>query len=168
MKKNRIVAVLSLSISLFIFGCMGSGENSAQAGQMKDFTLSDLQNKKVSLQSVLGAHKAVLVNFWATWCPPCREEIPGLIELQKKYQGQGFTVLGVDVGESLSKVEKFSKKNGINYPVLLDKNQAVAQQNNIVGIPTSFLVASNGTILGEYHAYTPELVADVKKAIQSN
>ncbi len=164
--KNKINVVACLAVSLFIFGCAGSGEKNAIAAQMQDFTLKDLDNKEVSLSSLLKTHKAVLVNFWATWCPPCREEIPGLIELQKAKGGDAFTILGVDVGESEQKVSKFVKKLGINYPVLLDRDQSVSEKNGIVGIPTSFLVASDGTILGTYHAYTPKLVADVEKAIQ--
>ncbi len=164
--KNRMAVIVCISVSLFIFGCVGAPQSVAQSGQMQDFTLKNTEGKEVSLSTVLKSHKAVLVNFWATWCPPCREEIPGLIDLQKTKGGETFTVLGIDVGESSQKVSNFAKKNGINYPVLLDAEQSVAEKNGIVGIPTSFLVSSEGKILGEYHEYSPELVADVEKAIR--
>ena len=164
--RNKLGAVACLAASLFVFGCAGSAEKNAIAAQIQDFTLKDLENKEVSLSSVLKVHKAVLINFWATWCPPCREEIPGLINLQKTKGGDAFTVLGVDIGESGKKVSGFVKKYGINYPVLLDADQNVSEKNGIVGIPTSFLVASDGTILGEYHSYSPKLVADVERAVR--
>ena len=161
MKKYMSLAVC-LAVSLLVFGCANAG----QAGEAKNFTLKDLEGKNTSLDSVLKSHKAVLVNFWATWCPPCREEIPGLIKLQKNHGGDSFTILGIDEGESATKVSNFVKKIGINYPVLLDSDQSAAEDYRVVGIPTSYLISSEGKILGEYHAYTPELVADVESAIK--
>ena len=151
----------ALAVCFFITGCPAS-----IAGNAADFTLRDLGGEEVSLGRTLAEHKAVLLNFWATWCPPCREEIPGLIDLQKKHGGNAFTVLGVDIGESAAKVSGFVKKIGINYPVLLDGEQRVAEMYRVVGIPTSYLISRDGKILGEYHAYSPELVADVEQAIQ--
>ena len=167
---SRFFSAICLSAVLFIAGCTGpsSNESYAQMGRMNDtplFTLKDLEGEDVSLEKELKSHKAVLVNFWATWCPPCREEVPGLIALQEKYGKQSFTVLGVDVGESDKKVSSFARKMGINYPLLLDRTQAVAESYDIMGIPTSFLVNSEGKILGTYHAYTQKLVNDIEKAL---
>ena len=143
-------------------GAHASGE--LQASQK--FTLNNLRNEPVSLDALLKQNKAVLINFWATWCPPCREEIPDLINLQKKFKDKSFTILGVDAGESQTKVLNFAEKIGINYPVVLDSDMAVAEHYSVVGIPTSFLVSSEGKILGEYHAYTRELVVDIEKVLQ--
>ena len=165
--KNQFFTVFFLGVCLLVFGCTAQAQRGeAQIEKMTDFTLKDVTGKNTSLDSVLKANKAVLVNFWATWCPPCRAEIPGLIDLQKKYGASGFTVLGIDIGESGTKVSNFMQKIGINYPVLLDADQSVAEGYRVVGIPTSYLVASDGKVLGEYHAYTPELVADVESAIK--
>ena len=111
-------------------------------------------------------NKAVLLNFWATWCPPCREEIPGLIKLQEAYRNKSFTILGVDVGESQKKAAGFVEKTSINYPVVLDSDMKVAEAYSVFGIPTTFLLSSEGKILGEYHGFTSRLVADVEKALQ--
>ena len=166
---------LSLFISLFLFaaGCTGSASHEPKANTSSrelqaahKFILNDLNGQPVNLDTVLKQNKAVLINFWATWCPPCREEIPGLIDLQKKYKNQSFTVLGVDAGESKLKVSSFAGKIGINYPVVLDTDMAVTERYSVYGIPTSFLVFSDGRILGEYHAYSPKLVADVEKALK--
>ena len=142
-----------------------SADASGELGPQQKFVLKDLNDNAVGLETVLKQNKAVLLNFWATWCPPCREEIPGLIKLQEKFKDRSFTILGVDVGESKKKVSVFAEKVGINYPVLLDSNMAVAEKFKVFGIPTSYLVASDGRFLGEYHSYSSELVEDVEKAL---
>lgn len=167
LKFKQILVALTI---LMATGCMSAPQsvNSSpvrESGSAPAFTLQDPQGNTVSLENALKANKAVLLNFWATWCPPCREEIPDLIKLQNDYGAKGFTVIGVDVGESPSKVSAFINQMGINYPIALDRDQEVAAQYGIVGIPTSYLVSSDGTIIGEYHAATPELFTDVKKAV---
>ncbi len=168
----RAFSVVFLSLCLFVLGCVGPDSRHVSAnasGELQDlqkFTLNDLENKPVSLERLLKQNKAVLINFWATWCPPCREEIPGLIDLQKKFGDKSFTILGVDVGESKVKASSFAEKIGINYPVVLDLDMAVTERYSVVGIPTSFLVSSQGKILGEYHAYSRQLEADVEKALE--
>ena len=168
---RRFISVFTLSVLFFTAGCMGpnSRNSNAQDGQLNArqmFTLKNLDGEDVSLEGLLKSNKAVLLNFWATWCPPCREEIPDLIKLQETYQGRSFTVLGVDVGESAAKVSSFADKIGINYPVVLDGNNRVAETYGIVGIPTSMLIGSDGKILGVYYGFTGQLVADVKKAVE--
>lgn len=156
---NVVKKMISVfSVSLFLVGCAEASTPS--------FTLKDLKGQDVSLESALKKNKAVLINFFATWCPPCREEIPDLIKLQEKYGSKSFTILGINIGESQKKVSGFVGKMGINYPVLLDENKSVAHDYGIVGIPTSFLVSADGEIVGEYHAATPELFEDVEKAVR--
>ena len=169
---RRLISTVFLSLFFFAAGCMGpsSRDSSAETGQLggrQMFTLKNLNGEEVSLDGLLKSNKAVLLNFWATWCPPCREEIPDLIKLQETYQGRSFTVLGVDVGESAAKVSSFADKIGINYPVVLDGNNRVAETYGIVGIPTSMLIGSDGKILGVYYGFTGQLVADVKKAVEN-
>lgn len=167
---RKTFCALSLGFIFIVAGCVGRGSNEAMAlGQITPnqyFTLDDTEGQSVSLDETLKNNKAVLLNFWATWCPPCQEEIPGLISLQSKHKDKGFTVLGVDVGESAQKVSNFMKKVGINYPVLLDKDMKVSEAYRVVGIPTSFLIDSNGKILGVYHSYSESLIRDVEKALQ--
>ena len=167
---RKTLGLLFVSLFLFVFGCVGQPSKTLQAGAGKIegeklFTLEDLKGSPVNLTALLKEKKAVLLNFWATWCPPCREEIPDLIRLQQKFQGQSFTILGVNVGESQKKVSSFVEKVAINYPVVLDADNRVSSAYHIVGIPTSLLVAADGSMLGEYHAATPELFEDVEKAI---
>ncbi len=168
----RTFSVGFLSVLLFSAGCSALESNSpgpaeSALGSAPLFVLTDVQGQDITLQDVLKAHKAVLINFWATWCPPCREEIPDLIRLQEQYGKQSFTVLGVDIAESPAKVSGFMDQMGINYPVVLDKKQKVAQQYRVVGIPTSILLSHEGKVLGEYHSASPQLFADVKKALNN-
>ena len=169
MKHSRFFGIGIFSLLIFLVGCVAQGPGlagAASAPTVPDFHLKDLSQTDVDLAGVLKKNKVVLLNFWATWCPPCREEIPDLIRLQEQHQKDGFTVLGVDVGESHTKVSAFAAKIGINYPVLLDADMSVAVQYKIVGIPTSLLVGSDGKIRSAYHAVTPELAADIENALK--
>ncbi len=161
-------AVFILAIAGFIVsGCQSAASSASREsiGEHQRFALQDTEGKTVRLDDVLKSNKAVLLNFWATWCPPCREEIPGLIDLKKKYGSKGFEVVGVDVGESAVKAKKFAEKTGINYPIVLDEDTNLSQAYRVVGIPTSFLIASDGKILGVYHEYGEELVTAVEEAV---
>jgi thiol-disulfide isomerase/thioredoxin len=115
-----------------------------------DFTLKDVEGNPVSLSDYKG--KVVFVNFWATWCPPCRAEIPHFIELVDKYPDD-FIVLGVDLDpRDFSKVPAFVEQQGMNYPVLYDTEGVSNIYGGISSIPTTFVVNRNGkkvdTIVG--------------------
>ena len=168
---SKAFLALTIVLALFVFGCVGQNSKTLYASmgrelsQSQFFTLNDLNGKEVNLKDELKSHKAVLVNFFATWCPPCREEIPDLIKLQEKFKTKSFTVLAVNVNESQQKVSNFVEKMGINYSVVLDVDNIISQEYRVVGIPTSYLLKSDGKILGEYHAAGPDLFEDVKKAL---
>ncbi len=161
--------VLLLLFSSGCSGLTGSGSVTVTAGselkQEQRFTLVNLQNETVKLDEVLSKNKAVLINFWTTWCTFCVEEMPDLIKLQDKHQARGFTVLAVNEGESVEEVSSFTKKMGVNFPVVLDLEGLVAKNYGLVGIPTSYLIGSDGKVLGEYHGFTPKLVSDVEKSL---
>ena len=111
-----------------------------------DFALRDLAGHPVSLADYRG--RAVLINFWATWCTPCQEEMPWFIDLQRKYQSQGFTVLGIDKDypEDLSKVPGFVKKMSLNYPVFYGNAKTYAAYDCCDYLPTSYYVDRAGTV----------------------
>jgi thiol-disulfide isomerase/thioredoxin len=88
------------------------------------------------------------VNFWATWCPPCRGEIPGFVNLQNEYADRDFVILGISMDQGdASGVKEFAKNNKMNYPVLFANNQVSLDYGGIRAIPTSFLVNSDGKII---------------------
>jgi thiol-disulfide isomerase/thioredoxin len=110
------------------------------------FALRDLAGHRVSLANYRG--KAVLINFWATWCAPCRVEMPWFIALQQKYSAQGFTILGIDSDypEDLPKVPGFASKMGLNYPVLYSNQQTQTNYACCDYLPMSYYVDRAGTI----------------------
>ncbi len=114
--------------------------------QQADFTLADLEGHEWTLKSLRG--KVVLVNFWATWCPPCRKEIPDLEELYKRFKGQGLVVLGIS-DEAAAKVRPFVRKEKINYPVLIDPGRKVNNLYSVAGIPMSFVYDRSGKLVAE-------------------
>ncbi len=122
-----------------------------------DFTLPDLDGNQVTLSDLRG--QAILINFWATWCPPCRLEMPGIQAVYEQYQDQGFRVLAVDIQEPPDTVRAFVEEMGLTFTILLDETGAVSQQYQVRGIPTSFFVNRQGTIIAVWMgAMTQETV----------
>lgn len=114
--------------------------------QSADFTLSDLQGKQWHLRDLQG--KVVLVNFWATWCPPCRKEMPDLDALYDKFKDQGFVVLAIS-DEEVAKVAPFIGDRKISYPVLLDPGRKVNDLFIVEGIPKSFVYDRSGKMVAQ-------------------
>lgn len=114
--------------------------------QTADFTLQDLQGKPWHLRDLKG--KVVLVNFWATWCPPCRKEMPDLQALYDKYKDQGFLVLSIS-DEEIGKVSPFIAERKIRYPVLIDPGRKVNDAFVVEGIPKSFVYDREGKMVAQ-------------------
>ncbi|MEJ2010448.1 MAG: TlpA disulfide reductase family protein [Acidobacteriota bacterium] len=117
-----------------------------QRRRQANFTLTDLQGRKWTLKDLRG--KVVLVNFWATWCPPCRKETPDLESLYKRFKGQGFVVLGIS-DQAKSKVQPFARKFGVTYPLLLDPGRKVNKLFSVEGIPVSFVYNRQGKLVAQ-------------------
>ena len=107
-----------------------------------DFTLEDLQGKKVKLSELKG--KKVYLNFWATWCPTCKEEMPHIEKLYQETKDTDLVILTIDVGEDKKTVQDFIAKNNYNFTVLLDVKGEVSQLYQVSGIPTSLFIDTNG------------------------
>jgi thiol-disulfide isomerase/thioredoxin len=140
------------------------------------FALEDLTGKKVSLDSYKG--KAVLVNFWATWCAPCKIETPWLVELREKYAAQGFEILGVsaddiDRGDAKrftqekQEIATSAQKMHIPYPVLIDGASLSDAYGGLDELPTSFFVDRNGTVVAAQLGLTSkdEIESNIRKAM---
>jgi len=125
------------------------GTSPVRAGEFPkpapDWQLKDLDGKPVDSAQFKG--KVILLDFWATWCPPCREEIPGLIELQKEFGPKGFTIIGVSLDDDPAAVKKFQSKVPINYPVVMGDGAMAAKFGGVEAIPTKFLVDREGKIV---------------------
>ncbi|MHB1392180.1 MAG: TlpA disulfide reductase family protein [Clostridia bacterium] len=107
-----------------------------------DFTLEDLNGNKVTLSQLKG--KKVFLNFWATWCPPCKAEMPHIEKLYQETKDSDLVILAVNVGEDKKTVQDFIAKNKYNFPVLLDVKGEVSQLYQVSGIPTSYFIDTNG------------------------
>ncbi len=112
----------------------------------RDFSLPFLDGKNVSLSSYRG--KVVLLNFWATWCPPCRAEMPSMETLYRRFNNQGLEILAVDVGEDTLMVQRFIRSGGYTFPVMLDNDNKVSSVYGIEAIPTTYIIDREGKIIG--------------------
>lgn len=117
-----------------------------------DFTLTDINGAKLSLSDYKG--KVVLLDFWASWCGPCRIEIPWFVQMQDKYRDQGFAVLGVAMQDTPDSVGSFYQHFHLNYPVALGNAQLAALYGGIYGLPTSFVIGRDGRIYAEHSGTT--------------
>jgi len=141
------VIILLLFALVTVSGC-GSTGGSIRGKLAPDFTLSDLEGNPVSLSDFRG--KTVLINFWATWCPPCRSEMPAIKSVYQEYKDKGVEVIGVDLKESENAVREFIEEGGYNWTFVLDGDGSVSRDYRITGIPESFFVTREG-IIREMH-----------------
>ncbi len=126
-----------------------------QYPEAPDFELPDLNGKNIKLSDFKG--KVVFLNFWATWCPPCKREIPGFINLVNKYGKDGFIVLGVAVDpREFDKVKPYAQTVGVNYPVVYDKKGVSQLYGGIRSIPTTFVINREGKVVGQIVGSRPE------------
>lgn len=152
-KQERVNMKMSqwcLSLVMLVF----LASNVFAEGEMaKDFTSTDLEGKTFHLSDVAG--KVVILDFWATWCPPCREEIPHFIELQNEYGPKGLEIIGIALDrKGVKAVKPFAKKFKINYKLLVGDAFKIAEDyGGVVGIPTTFVIDRSGKIVGKYTGY---------------
>ena len=161
----KIVAILIYAMMWLFSGC-GPGANSGKPAP--DFLLEDLSGGKVSLKDFKG--NVVIIDFWATWCPPCLMSIPELVDLQNKYQQRGLSVVGISVDNPQQVTDKdlaaFKEKTRINYPVVRADARVMqdyfANENNMA-IPTMFLIDRQGKITEKKVGFVP---GSVEKSIK--
>jgi peroxiredoxin len=113
-------------------------------GPAPEIALPDLQGQEVKLSDLRG--KVVLVNFWATWCKPCKEEMPAMQAAYDKLRDKGFVVLAVNELEDVKRVAEHIQTHGHTFPVVMDHNNRVANRYGVVGLPASFLVDPQGIV----------------------
>ncbi len=143
--RNSCVATI-----LFPQSEMRTIANEGEAGGDKEhpvapaWELKDLEGKAVKLSDFKG--KVVLLNFWATWCPPCREEIPDLVALQNQYRDQGLVVIGLSFDRAPAAVKSFATRNKINYPLVMADQETAVAYGNVEAIPTTFFIGRDGKV----------------------
>lgn len=121
-----------------------------------DFTLPTTDGKMLKLSSLRG--KVVILDFWATWCPPCRKGIPDLIDIKKRYGSKGVEIVGISVDtDTKDEVIPFMKEKGINYPVVYGNQTVYMQYGGIRAIPTTFVIDKEGKIVASYEGLVPKI-----------
>jgi thiol-disulfide isomerase/thioredoxin len=133
-----------------------------------DFSLESLDGKTMRLSDLRG--KAVLLNFWATWCGPCKIEMPWFVDLQKQYGSQGLQIVGVAMDDaSKEDIGKFAKDMGVNYPILIGKESVGDEYGGVPALPESFLISRDGKIVDKIVGLRgkAEIEDAVKKALDA-
>lgn len=156
--QSRLVRTLFFILSFLLFFTISlSGEEIdyySELGIVKikdrvkapDFVIKSLEGKEVSLSDMRG--KVVFLNFWATWCGPCRSEVKDIQKLYDSLKHKNFTVMAVDIREDASTVKRFMKKNSIDFPVYMDQTGEIATRYSVRGIPTTYLINPAGEVVG--------------------
>ncbi len=138
-----------------------SGELS---GPAPDFTLKSNKGKNLKLSEYRG--EVILLNFWASWCGPCRQEMPELEKLQARYQDYGFTILGVNVEEDPSKADKVLKKTPVSFPILYDTSNKVSKAFDVRAMPSTVMIDRDGNMRYLHKGYVPGDEAEYAKWIK--
>jgi peroxiredoxin len=134
-------------------GCSADAKTAILNLKFKDITFKDIKGKSVTLSDYKG--KVVLLDFWATWCPPCRKEIPGLISLYDAYRSRGLVVVGVSMDDSKKDIRKFAKKLGMNYPILIGNgHDDLEPAFGPLPLPTAFVISRDGMICFKHDGMT--------------
>ncbi|MDN4607314.1 thiol-disulfide oxidoreductase ResA [Sporosarcina highlanderae] len=148
-KQSRLIfrsVVLLLLAAAIIFSIVSKDKVKVLAvgDKAPDFELVDIDGNKHRLSDYKG--KGVFLNFWGTWCPPCKREMPDMEEQYKAFKDKGVHVLSVNSGESNLKVETFRDQYGLSFPIVIDKTKDIRELYNIQPLPTTFLIDKDGRI----------------------
>jgi cytochrome c biogenesis protein CcmG/thiol:disulfide interchange protein DsbE len=147
MRKSIWAKLLTILVVAGMLGACAPA-SAIEVGQTApDFTLADADGVKVSLADYKG--QVIILNFFASWCPPCRSEIPDFIDLQKRYSGAGFTFIGVSL-VSAGETKDFAAKMGMNYPTLVDDGKVSNTYGPVRSIPTTFVIDKTMTVVKMY------------------
>lgn len=138
---------------IFMVGCAQKTSAAKKSGDVVDFTFQTLDGNTYKLSDFRG--KIVIVNFWATWCPPCRKEMPYFVKLQEKYRDD-VQFIGLDVNESADKVKAFVEALGVNYIIGFSTPEIESRFGGITGLPTTFIIDREGRVVERIIGSRPE------------
>lgn len=143
------LGLLALALSLTSL----PGQAGELAGPAPDFTLKSLAGDNLKLSEMRG--EVVMLNFWASWCGPCRQEMPILEKIYQKYRPLGFTLLGVNVEEDSEEAKRYLKDVEVNFPILFDNRNQVSQLYHIIAMPSTILIDRDGQLRYLHQGYQP-------------
>ena len=165
MRRFKFGKIFVTALAVILLGACSKGAALEIGDKAPDFALKDIDGKTVSLSDYKG--KVIILDFFASWCPPCREEIPDFIELQKSYGVGSFSMIGVSLTD-LNDTKSFAGKMKINYPVAIDDGKASAAYGPIRSIPTTFVIGKDSKIARLYIGYRPKDIFenDIKELLK--
>ena len=150
-----------------VFGLLGLMVSPAGAssisGKAPEFTLKSRSGQNLRLSDYRG--QVLLINFWASWCGPCRQEMPLLEDLYKRYGKLGFTILGVNVDTDSTKANNYLRDISVTFPIMYDTTNAVSKSYNVNAMPTTVIVDRNGNMRFLHQGYKPGYERDYKKQV---
>ncbi len=149
----QIAVAVGLAAALFQAGCHsspgpGGGRPGAVHSSAADFSVQDLNGHPLDLAGLHG--KVVLLNFWATWCTPCRAEIPNFVQFQDSYGPQGLQIVGLSMDDDAKPVREFYQQFKMNYPVGMGTDKLAQSYGGVLGLPVTFLIGRDGKIAAKY------------------
>ncbi len=154
--------IILLSLFFFIANCKKREYQAITGSHAPDFTLTDLDGKKVSLSDYKGT--VIIIDFWATWCPPCKDSIPFLESLHQRYREKGLVILGISFDGDTDTVRNFRKKITMTYPVLMGDDR-LKNDYGLIGIPEMFLLDRNGILKHHHLGFDDSLPAQIEKEV---
>lgn len=159
---SGVTLIIIAIVMVLLLPASPNGISPARINQpLSNFSLNDLRGNQVTLSDYKG--QVVLVNIWATWCPPCRAEMPDLQAYYAANRQKGFVVLAIDAGDDRTEVAAFASEYGLSFPILLDPQSQLVNRMNVFDYPTSFILDRNGVVRNVHIGqYPPELLkADI-------
>ncbi len=139
-------SLLTLALVLATAGSVATFEPSSLVGaKASEFAMRDMAGSYVSITAMRG--KVIVLNFWATWCPPCKVEMPGLEQLYHDYRAGGLEVIGLSTDSSEAGIREFLSKTPVNFPILHDRSGRVTKLYGVNSLPTTFLIDRSGTVV---------------------
>ncbi|MBF0541043.1 MAG: TlpA family protein disulfide reductase [Nitrospirae bacterium] len=165
MKKYLIILIILLTSNLIYAAPPAPWEADDIVGKnAPDFTLNSIEGKKIKLSVYKG--KTILLNFWATWCGPCQEEIPAMNQLLERFKKKGFIILAVSIDDDDETVSNFLKNTAMNFTILRDPEQKIARSSyKVFGYPFSFLINKKGIIVKRYIGAVDWIDSDILNEI---
>ncbi len=144
------IVVAACLAGLYFYGChrMPAWQLATSGKIAPDFNVTDLDGRKLTLSDYKG--KVVLLDFWATWCAPCRAEIPHFVEMQTTYGPQGFQVIGISMDDDAKPVREFYREFKLNYPVAVGDDKLADSYGGVLGLPVNFIIDRDGHIYSKH------------------
>lgn len=159
---SKLLRSLVVAVGLFGLFTLPASATSI-SGNAPDFTLHSRSGKNIRLSDYRG--QVVLLNFWASWCGPCRQEMPRLETLYRRYKQLGFVILGVNVDSDSTKANNYLRDIKVTFPILYDTQNAVAKSFNVNAMPTTVIIDRNGKKRFLHQGYEPGYVQEYRKEV---